>query len=242
MLRGAQARERAAAAVYAPGNVRDAAFVVAIVVSGRGRVEFDAARATQNMLLEAWNDGVGGCPNGVSDADAMTELLGLAENERVSIVLTFGHPARRRDPARRSPRGVARARRPAPARRASYASSTEPPRTGLRRTAVLPVPRPLRAGRGADRSGLAAAARDRDLAGARHLDQAEGAHHALERLDLLPRAGDLDDHRALRDVDDLAAEDLDDLHDLAARGAVGGDLEQRELARDRLGRARGRGS
>ena len=55
------------------------------------------------MLLEAWNDGVGGCPNGVSDADAMTELLGLAEDERVSIVLTFGHPARRRDPARRSP-------------------------------------------------------------------------------------------------------------------------------------------
>jgi nitroreductase len=103
VLRGAQARERTAAAVYASGNVHGAAFVVAIVVSGRGRAEFDAGRATQNMLLEAWNDGVGGCPNGVSDTEAMNELLGLAEDERVSIVLTFGRPARRRDPARRSP-------------------------------------------------------------------------------------------------------------------------------------------
>ena len=54
--------------------------------------------------------------------------------------------------------------------------------------------------------------------------------------------GDLDDHRALGDVDDLAAEDLAHLHDLRALRAVGGDLEQRELARDRLVAARGRGS
>src|SRR5215208_6831549 len=78
--------------------------------------------------------------------------------------------------------------------------------------------------------GLAAPARDGDLARAGHLDQAERAHHALEGLDLLPRAGDLGDHRAAGDVDDLAAEDLHDLHDLAAVRSVGGDLEQRELA------------
>jgi nitroreductase len=100
---GEQARERPAAGVYAPGNVRGAAFVVAIVVSGRGRAEFDAGRATQNMLLAAWNEGVGGVPNGVSDADAVNELLSLSGDQRVSIVLTFGYPARRRDPGRRSP-------------------------------------------------------------------------------------------------------------------------------------------
>src|SRR5215218_5367082 len=91
-------------------------------------------------------------------------------------------------------------------------------------------------GPAAPTSGLAAAARDRDLARAGHLDQAERAHHALERLDLLPGARDLDDHGAAGDVDDLAAEDLHDLHDLAAARAVGGDLEQRELARDGLRR------
>jgi nitroreductase len=103
VIRGDEARERVAKAVYAPGNVEGAAFVVAIVVSGRGRADFDAGRATQNMLLAAWADGVGGVPNGVSDADAMGELLGLEDDERVSIVLTFGRPAKARDPARRSP-------------------------------------------------------------------------------------------------------------------------------------------
>jgi nitroreductase len=103
VVRGAEARERAAAAVYQSSNVSGAAFVVAIVVRGRGRADFDAGRATQNMLLAAWNEGVGGCPNGVSDTDAITELLGLGEDERVAIILTFGPRLRPRDPARRSP-------------------------------------------------------------------------------------------------------------------------------------------
>jgi nitroreductase len=101
VIRGDEARERAAKAVYAPGNVEGAAFVVAIVVSGKGRADFDAGRAMQNMVLAAWADGVGACPNGVSDSDAMGELLGLEDGERV--VLTFGRPAKPRDPARRSP-------------------------------------------------------------------------------------------------------------------------------------------
>jgi hypothetical protein len=69
---------------------------------------------------------------------------------------------------------------------------------------------------------------------ASHLNKSERPHHALERLDLLVRSGDFHDHRSPLDVDDLAAKDLDDLHDLAARSGVGGDLEQRHLARDRL--------
>jgi nitroreductase len=103
VIRGDDARERAAHAVWQSENVRGAAFVVAIVVSGKGRVDFDSGRAAQNMLLAAWADGVGGSPNGVSDADAMADLLDLAEDEKVAILLTFGRPAKPRDPARRSP-------------------------------------------------------------------------------------------------------------------------------------------
>jgi nitroreductase len=103
VIRGDEARKRAAGAVYESGNVEGAAFIVAVVVSGKGRADFDSGRATQNMLLAAWADGVGGCPNGVSDTDAMGELLGLEDDERVAIVLTFGRPARPRDPARHSP-------------------------------------------------------------------------------------------------------------------------------------------
>jgi hypothetical protein len=62
----------------------------------------------------------------------------------------------------------------------------------------------------------AASSRYRDLARSDHLDQSEGAHHPLERLDLVVGAGHLDRHRALRDVHGLAAEDLGELHHLGA--------------------------
>jgi hypothetical protein len=45
---------------------------------------------------------VGGCPNGLPNADAVGALLGLREGERPAIVLTFGYPASPRDPAARS--------------------------------------------------------------------------------------------------------------------------------------------
>jgi nitroreductase len=95
--------ERVAGAVWAPNNVLGAALVVAVVVGGRGPVQFDAGRAAQNMLLAAWNEGVGGCPNGVRDAEALGAALDLAEDERFAIVLSFGYPARPVDPEARTP-------------------------------------------------------------------------------------------------------------------------------------------
>lgn len=95
--------KRAAETVYAPANLRGAALVVAIAVRGGGPVAFDAGRAAQNMMLAAWNDGVGSCPNGVADHDALARLLELADDERVVILLSFGYPARRVRPERRSP-------------------------------------------------------------------------------------------------------------------------------------------
>ena len=98
-----QTRERAADAVWNGENVRGAALVVAVVVGGKGPVSFDAGRAAQNMMLTAWAAGVGSCPNGIRDADAIGEALGLAEEERFAIVLSFGYPARPVDPRARSP-------------------------------------------------------------------------------------------------------------------------------------------
>jgi nitroreductase len=88
-------KDAMAACVYAPENVRGAALVVAIAGGVR---PFDAGRASQNMLLAAWNDGVGSCPNGIRDAEAAERLVGAP----VSIVLTFGYPATLRDPESRS--------------------------------------------------------------------------------------------------------------------------------------------
>jgi nitroreductase len=95
--------EHAAEAVHAPGNLLGAALVVAIVVSGKGPLAFDAGRAAQNMMLAAHSEGIGSCPNGVSDAIGMEAVLGHAEDEQVATVISFGYPARPRDPGRRSP-------------------------------------------------------------------------------------------------------------------------------------------
>ena len=95
-------RERLAETVFAPGNVRGAQLIVAVVVSGKGPTSFDAGRAAQNMLLAAWDQGVGGSPNGMPDRGAAGGVLGLREGESPAIVLTFGYPARKRDPSKRS--------------------------------------------------------------------------------------------------------------------------------------------
>ena len=95
-------REQLAELVFAPGNVRGARLVVAIVVSGKGPLAFDAGRCAQNMMLAAWDQGVGSSPNGMPDADAVAGLLGLEEGERPAIVLTFGYPAKPRDPSART--------------------------------------------------------------------------------------------------------------------------------------------
>jgi nitroreductase len=83
-----------AGAVYEPQNVLTAALVVAIV----GRSGFDVGRAAQNMMLAAWNDGVLSCPNGIREPDTAAEAVG----ETPATVLSFGYPARPRDPERRS--------------------------------------------------------------------------------------------------------------------------------------------
>lgn len=102
VARSAGAREAAARAVWKPENVLTAALVVGIAVRGKGPLHFDAGRAAQNMMLVAYNDGVGCCPNGVRDPAAMAAALGLEPDDEVANVLSFGYPARPVDAERLS--------------------------------------------------------------------------------------------------------------------------------------------
>lgn len=102
VLEDRQLVERVAETVYVPGNVLGARLVVAIVTRGGGP-GFDAGRAAQNMMLAAWNEGVVSCPNGMPDAERTAEALGLDAEERPAIVLSFGYPAKPRDPEARAP-------------------------------------------------------------------------------------------------------------------------------------------
>jgi nitroreductase len=93
------AREQLAEAVYVPATVRGAQLVVAIV----GRAGLDSGRAAQNMLLVAWNEGIGSCPNGIKEPEQARGALSLDTDDEIAIVLTFGYPARERDPLRHTP-------------------------------------------------------------------------------------------------------------------------------------------
>ena len=83
--------------VYAPENVSTAALVVAIVCPRA----FDAGRAAQNMMIAAWGDGVVSCPNGIRDAEAAERIVGGPP----VIALSFGYPAKPRDPDSRTAEG-----------------------------------------------------------------------------------------------------------------------------------------
>jgi nitroreductase len=104
--------EPTAPAVHVPDNLLGAALAVAIVVRGKGPTSFDAGRAAQNMMLAASGDGIGSCPNGVADAEALAAILGQSDDEQVATVLSFGYPARPVDAESRTPdQWIARADR-----------------------------------------------------------------------------------------------------------------------------------
>jgi nitroreductase len=88
--------ERVAQTVYVANNLLSARLAIALVA--KGRPGFDAGRAAQNMMLAAWNEGVTSCPNGMPDPQETANVLGLGEDESVVNVLSFGYPAKPRDP------------------------------------------------------------------------------------------------------------------------------------------------
>jgi nitroreductase len=103
--------QRLAPTLYAPGNAR-APLLVAVLLEGQRRSPFDGGRAAQNMMLAAWNDGVGACPNGFADEQAARDLLGVRSDQELLVAVTFGYPVSRRRPESRSAdEWLARARR-----------------------------------------------------------------------------------------------------------------------------------
>jgi nitroreductase len=88
------AQQQLAKTVWEPGNVLGAKLVVAICGNPQDR---DVGRCAQNMMLCAWGDGVTSCPNGIRDEEAAAEICGA----EVRLVLTFGYPARPRNPESR---------------------------------------------------------------------------------------------------------------------------------------------
>ena len=79
-----------------------------IVIAQTERHEFDAGRCAQNMMVAAWNDGIGSCPAHLPEA-AVAKLLGIPPELHLNREIAFGYV----DPQRAAaPKSVARRRKP----------------------------------------------------------------------------------------------------------------------------------
>ena len=91
-------RELASVGRYA-GHLAGAALAVALLTpeSGDGlrtrSMMWDLGRAAQNMVLAAWELGVGSVPATVYDHELARTLLGLPAEQRCDFLLSFGYPA-----------------------------------------------------------------------------------------------------------------------------------------------------
>ena len=81
---------------------------VVVVLAQTEAHAFDAGRCAQNMMLAAWNDGIGSCPAHLPEA-GLAKLLRIPATIYVNRVIGFGYV----DPGRAAPpSSVARRRLP----------------------------------------------------------------------------------------------------------------------------------
>ena len=81
------------------GHLAGATIAIALVTPGSRTapgspsVMWDLGRAAQNMVLAAWELGVGSCPATVYDQALVARLLGLPDDRRCDFLLSFGYPS-----------------------------------------------------------------------------------------------------------------------------------------------------
>jgi nitroreductase len=100
-------RRKALGALSRNGRWLADAAVVIVLVQTQAH-SFDAGRCAQNMMVAAWNEGIGSCPAHLPEAD-VARLLGVPGNLTVERVIGFGYVDAARAAA---PPSVARRRLP----------------------------------------------------------------------------------------------------------------------------------
>lgn len=69
-----------------------AEFGIAIVMKDGKRDGYDEGRCAQNMMLAAWNDGVGSCIASIHLVDEAKRVLGIPDEYSLAHVISFGYP------------------------------------------------------------------------------------------------------------------------------------------------------
>jgi nitroreductase len=91
-------RELAAVGPFA-SHIAGAAVAIALVTpdprpEGAGRsILFDLGLAAENMMLAAWELGIGSAPATVYESELARRLLGFPDDQFCEYLLSFGHPA-----------------------------------------------------------------------------------------------------------------------------------------------------
>ena len=81
------------------GHLAGAAVGIALVTPDPHRpgaplsILFDLGQAAENMMLAAWELGIGSVPATVYEHDAAREVLGYPDDWRCEYILSFGYPA-----------------------------------------------------------------------------------------------------------------------------------------------------
>jgi nitroreductase len=74
-------------------HLAGAALAIAIVFDPRFyRGEFDSGRTAQNMMLAAWNDGIGSCIASMHREDDAKAVVGVPPELRLQHIISFGYP------------------------------------------------------------------------------------------------------------------------------------------------------
>lgn len=84
-------------------HLAGAAVAIALVTPDSSRpgsalsILWDSGLAAQNMMLAAWELGIGSCPATVYEPTLARELLGYPEDRACEYILSFGYPAKPAD-------------------------------------------------------------------------------------------------------------------------------------------------
>ena len=94
VLKERQHRHDLANSMMAPRNLDRCVVAIAVVLLNE-RLRFDAGRVAQNIMVAAWGQGVGSCPNSVrpDDHDLVRKDLGAPAEAAIATIITLGYPA-----------------------------------------------------------------------------------------------------------------------------------------------------
>jgi nitroreductase len=98
--------DQLAETLSSPENLHGAQAAIAVVMTTPRT--FDGGRAAQNIMLAAWAEGIGSCPNRARKQDAAKRILDLEDDYEISTILSLGYPAEPLRPKSSDPEEILR--------------------------------------------------------------------------------------------------------------------------------------